>query len=81
MAVCSWKHHEGSAWNLGKQPLSYLELAVKSVVGSSYVMPETFNFPSKLYAFDGLVFERDARISVDFFFFFEVTQYGLEKPE
>ncbi len=26
-------------------------------------MPETFNFPRKLYAFEGLVFERDARIS------------------
>ena len=46
-------------------------------------MPETFNFPRKLYAFEGLVFERDARISdeIVFFFFFELTQYGLEKPE
>ena len=47
-------------------------------------MSETFNFPHKLYAFEGLVFERDARISAEivfFFFFFEVTQYGLEKPE
>ena len=32
MAACSWTHHVGSLCSLGKQPLSYLGLAVKNLL-------------------------------------------------